>query len=67
MLRDGVGERVLDYCKLIDSNDLDAAKKYLSLWVGHDVTKKRNLIFTLQYFKRSKQVISITKMLLEEI
>lgn len=67
VLRDGAGERVLDYCKLIDSGDLDTARKYLKLWVGSDATKQKNLIFTLHFFKRSKQLIKTTKTLLDEI
>ncbi len=73
-LRNGVGERVMDYCKLIDSGDLETAKEYLKLWLdwstkNPEVGKnaKRNLIFTLEFYKRSKNIIDTTKKLLDEI
>ena len=66
-LRNGVGERVMDYCKLIDSGDLERAKEYLKLWMGDTTNAKRNLIFTLEFYKRSKNIIDTTKKLLDEI
>lgn len=73
-LRNGVGERVMDYCKLIDSGDLEIAKEYLKLWLDWSTKNpevrqnaKRNLIFTLQFYKRSKNIIDTTKKLLDEI
>lgn len=33
VLRDSMGEIVLDYLKIIDSGDYDLAKRYLSKWV----------------------------------
>ena len=67
VLRNGVGEVVLDYCKLIDSGDLEKAKEYLKVWIGDDYTRKKNIIFTLEWFKRSKELIKTTKRLLDEI
>lgn len=67
VLRNGVGEVVLDYCKLIDDGDLEKAKEYLKVWIGDDTTRKKNIIFTLEFFKRSKKLIKTTKRLLDEI
>ena len=67
VLRNGVGEVVFDYCKLIDSDDLEKAKEYLKVWVGGDYTRKKNILFTLEWFKRSKELIKTTKRLLDEI
>ena len=67
ILRSGVGERVMDYCKLIDNGDLDTAKEYLKVWMGNTPNAKRNLIFTLEFYKRGKNIIDTTKRLLDEI
>ena len=67
VLRNGIGEVVLDYCKLIDSGDLEKAKEYLKVWIGYDYTRKKNILFTLEWFKRNKELIKTTKRLLDEI
>ena len=67
VLRNDVGEVVFDYCKLINSGDLDAAKEYLKVWINGDNSRKKNIIFTLEWFKRSKELIKTTKKLLDEI
>lgn len=66
-LRNGIGEVVLDYCKIVDSGDLDKAKEYLKVWTNGDNSRKKNIIFTLEFFKRSKELIKKTKKLLDEI
>jgi hypothetical protein len=67
ILRNGVGEVVFDYCKLINSGDLDKAREYLKVWTNGDSSRKKNIIFTLEFFKRSKELIKTTKKLLDEI
>jgi hypothetical protein len=67
VLRNDVGEVVFDYCKLIYSGDLDTAKEYLKVWINGDNSRKKNIIFTLEWFKRSKELIKTTKKLLDEI
>jgi hypothetical protein len=67
VLRNRVGEVVFDYCKLINSGDLDTAKEYLKVWINGDNSRKKNVILTLEYFKRSKELIKTTKKLLDEI
>ncbi len=67
VLRNGVGEVVFDYCKLINSCDLDKAREYLKVWINGDNSRKENIIFTLEFFKRSKELIKTTKKLFDEI
>jgi hypothetical protein len=67
VLRNRLGEVVFDYCKLINSGDLDTAKEYLKVWINGDNSKKKNVIITLEFFKRSKEFIKTTKKLLDEI
>lgn len=66
-LRNDIGEIVLDYCKLINSDDLDTAKEYLKVWINGDNSRKKDVMFTLSWFKRNKELMKITKKLLDEI
>jgi hypothetical protein len=67
ILRNGVGEVVFDYCKIISYGDLKTAKEYLKVWLNADNSNKKNIIFTLQYFKIDKELLKTTKKLLGEI
>lgn len=67
ILRNSVGEIVIDYCKIVDEGDTERAKEYLKAWLAKGAEKK-NIIWTLQYgFRRSKKLIDFTKKLLDEI
>lgn len=66
-LGNSVGRCVIDYCKIMDKDDYEMAKKYLKLWMGDIPNAKFNIINTLKYFKIDKNIIKTTKKLLDEL
>ena len=63
-LRDSIGERVADYSDLIFKNELSKAKEYLKIWIndiGENPKIAGDILTTLRFYKRKKNIIDITK------